>query len=140
MRNRWTSKIVSILRRIWLLNLTLVPSDKVDPILKSCDWAFLMCGDNKGDYLGWRLKSKDRRGSDNNLSDIDQIFTKISLQYGEKNIWHKTHKPLPNILADNIYDTFEVMKYKHEMMFMNWPPKFMLCHFIVWWIRFCQTE
>ena len=65
-------------------SLTLLSSDKVDPILKSCDWAFLMCGDNKGDYLGWRLKSKDRRGSDNNLSDIDQIFTKISLQYGEK--------------------------------------------------------
>ena len=55
------------------LNLTLVSSDKVDPILKSCDWAFLMCGDNKGDYLGWRLKSKDRRGSDNNLSDIKHI-------------------------------------------------------------------
>ena len=124
MRNRWTSKIESILRRIWLFE----PHSHLSPLIKWIPFSnlvterFLCVATIKEITWGGVWKAKIGGGLTTtyltSTRSLQKYHNNIS---GEKNIWHQTHKPLPNILADHIYDTFEVMKYKHQMMFMNWP-------------------
>ena len=85
---------VIILKEIFSKPLVLY-SDKLGSFPESCDWAVFIWGDNKEDYLGWRLKSKDRNRGEpttnylrkkNTVVEEIYVFLKKNI-YCRKNIF-----------------------------------------------------